>query len=321
MSRILFDSFESSSTPVVGVGDFSGSGSLVGVANAGPLVFSAPTPAATPLGPTVRQTLSRFNATMSFDDLTKKYLLDNYLTGFNFSGSDGQELPPKFYDDKLANAITKLETITNIDVLQREMTGESHDYHTNDYLNYAFTKLFRAPVQSVQQVRAVYPTGQVVQVFPSDWVRVNMEGGQIHLVPTSGSLAQVMLGGGNGYLPFIFAGLSYLPHLWQVDYVSGFAPDALPRDVADVICKMAAIDILVLMSDLVGQLGVASSSLGIDGMSQSMARQLPAFKARIDQYRVELGIPGPTLGVDPKFGGGAIGQLRRNYVGMVLASV
>jgi len=57
-------------------------------------------------------------------------------------------------------------------------------------------------------------------------VRLTVEHSQFHLVPTSGSLAQVLLGGGNGYLPFIFSGLSYLPGLWEVDYVSGFAPDA-----------------------------------------------------------------------------------------------
>lgn len=270
---------------------------------------------------TVRQTSSRFGATMSFDDLTAKYLLDNYLTGFVFAGSDGQELPPKWYEDKIANAIVALESAAGVDVLQREVTGERHDYHVSDYLNYAFAKLFRSPVQSVQQVRAVYPTGQTIQVFPSDWVRLDSASGQIHLVPTSGSLAQVTLGGGNGYLPFVFAGVSYLPQLWEVDYVSGFPADALPRDVAKAVCKLASVEILVVMSDLVGPLGVASSSLGLDGMSQSIARQLPAFKARIDQYRAELGLPGPALGIDPKYSGGEIGQLRRNYVGMVLASL
>lgn len=306
-----------------GAASFSGSGSLAGASGGAPPLVIEPValPANNQEVTIVRQTLSRFSATMSFDDLTAKYLLDSYLTGFKFAGSDGQQLSPAWYEDKIANAIVTLESAIGIDVLQREVTGERHDYHTNDYLNYAFTRLFRQPAQSVQQVRAVYPTGQVIQVFPSEWVRLDPASGQIHLVPTSGSLAQVMLGGGNGYLPFIFAGLSYLPQLWEVDYVSGFAVDALPRDVARVVCKLAAIEVLVLMSDLIGPLGVASSSLGLDGMSQSIARQLPAFKARIDQYRVELGVPGPALGVDPKYSGGEIGQLRRNYVGMVLASL
>jgi len=269
----------------------------------------------------VRQTSSRFSALMSLDDLDGEYLLDNYLTGFRFEGADGQELSPIFYDEKIANAIAKLEEITGIDVLERDVVSEKHDYHTTDYMNYAYVQLFRIPCQSVSEVRAVYPTGQTIQVFPSQWVRLTVEHSQFHLVPTSGSLAQVLLGGGNGYLPFIFSGLSYLPGLWEVDYVSGFAPDAVPREVAAVICKLASIEVLTLMSDLVGPLGVASTSMGIDGMSQSMARQLPAFKARIDAYKVDLGLPGPTLGVDPKYGGGEIAQLRRNYVGLVAASV
>lgn len=268
---------------------------------------------------TVKQTPSRFSSLFSLDDLTAKYLLENYLTGFNFAGNDGQEQPPSFYEDKIANAIAKVETTTHVDVLERTVAGERHDYHVSDYLNYAFLKLFRTPCQSVSQVRAVYPTGQVIQAYPSDWVRLNVEAGQLHLVPTSGSLAQVMIGGGNGYLPFIFGGLSYVPSLWEVDYVSGFAVDAVPRDVVSVVCKLAAIEVLTIMSDLVGPIGIASTSMGIDGMSQSIARQLPAFKARVDSYKVDLGLPGPALSVDPK--DGEIAQLRRTYLGMVMTSL
>ena len=268
----------------------------------------------------IRQTTSRFSSLMSLDDLTAKYLKEQYLTGFVFAGSDGQELPPEFFEEKLANAITKFEDITNIDVLQREVSDEPHDYYTTDYLNYAYLQLFRVPCQHVHQVTAVYPTGQTIQVFPHEWVRLTVEHSQIHLVPTSGSLAQIMLGGGNGYLPFIFAGLSYLPGLWRVYYRSGFAPDSIPRSIAQAICKMAAIEILTVMSDLVGPLGVASASLSLDGMSQSTARQLPAFKARIDRYSMDLGLPAPGLGIDPKYSGGEIGQLRRTYFGITAAS-
>jgi hypothetical protein len=272
----------------------------------------------------ITQTTSRFNALVSLDDLTPQYLKDNYLTGLVFTGADNQEVPPSFFDEKLADAIARLETLTGIDVLERTVTGEVHDYHSTDYQMFAFMQLFRIPAQRVTAVRATYPTGQTVQVYPTEWVQLTVEHGQLHLVPTAGSLAQVMLGQGGGgadYLPFVFNGLSFLPGLWQVDYVSGFAPNAIPREVAAVICKLAAVEVLTVMSDLVGPLGVASSSLGVDGLSQSISRQLPAFKARLDALRVDLGLPGPGLGVDPKYGSGAIGQLRRTYIGMVLASM
>jgi hypothetical protein len=264
---------------------------------------------------------SRFSPTMSLDDLTADYLKNNYLTGFKFQGADCQELPPVFFDEKLSNAIAKLEEITHIDVLQRTVIGEKHDYFTTDYLNYAFMQLYRVPAQSVSVVRAVYPTGQTIQMFPSEWVRLSVEHGQFNLVPTSGTLSQIMVGAGNGFLPFIFAGVSYMPQLWEVDYISGFAPDSIPRNVISVICKLAAIEILTIMSNLVGPLGQASSSISVDGLSQSISRQLPAFRATIDAYKVDLGIPGPALAIDPKYNSGEIGQLRRTYFGMALASL
>ena len=102
---------------------------------------------------TIKTTSTRFNPLFSLADLTAQYLKDNYLTGFLFTGRDGQELPPAFFEEKLANAIAKLEEITHIDVLQQTVCGERHDYHTNDYLNYAFMRLFRTPVTSVSQVK------------------------------------------------------------------------------------------------------------------------------------------------------------------------
>lgn len=270
---------------------------------------------------TVKTVSNRFSSQFSLNDLTAKYLQDNYLTGFTFLGSDGQPLPPAFFEEKIANAISKLEDITHIDVLQREVCGERHDYLVTDYLNFAFMQLNRIPALSVKEVRCIYPTGQTIVVYPAEWVRVMVEHSQFHLVPTSGTLAQVLLGGGSGYMPFVIGGMSFVPQLWEVDYTSGFAENAVPREIVQVICKLAAIEVLTLMSDLIGPLGIASSSLGIDGMSQSVSRQLPAFKARIDQYKSDLGLPGPGLGVDPKYSTGEIGQLRRTYIGLVMASV
>jgi hypothetical protein len=187
-------------------------------------------------------------------------------------------------------------------------------HNTNDYLNYAFVQLFRIPAQSVQEVRAVYPTGQTIQIFPQEWVRLEVSHSQFHLVPTSGSLAQVLLGGGNGYLPFIFAGLAYLPQLWHVDYISGFDPENIPRTVADAVMKYAAIECLQALSDLIGPIGQSSSSLSVDGLSQSVGRVLPAFKARIDAYRRDLGLDDPNLRT------GIIGQMRRTYMGLALVA-
>lgn len=262
---------------------------------------------------TVSQAANR-SSTIALDALNASYMRQNYLLGLDFFSDRQTRVTDDWFEEKITQSIAKFEDITAIDVLQRVITDETHDYHTNDYLNYAFVQLFRIPAQSVQQVRAVYPTGQTIQIFPSEWVRLEVTHSQFHLVPTSGSLAQVLLGGGNGYLPFIFAGLAYLPQLWHVDYQSGFDPEKIPYSVADALMKYATIEALQALSDLIGPIGQQSSSLGIDGLSQSVSRVIPAFKARIDAYRRDLGLDDPNLRT------GIIGQLRRTYMGINMVS-
>lgn len=255
-----------------------------------------------------------YSPTLALSDLTAAYLQRQYLTGLTLCGADGQPLSDEYFEDHIATAIAKLEDITHVDILQRVNTSERHDYRVNDYVAYGFLQLFRLPAQSVQVVRAVYPTGQTIQVFPSEWVRLEISHAQIHLVPTSGTLSQVIIGQGADYLPLIYSGLGYLPHLWEVDYTSGFDPDKVPRMVTDAIMKLTAIEVLTIMSDLIAPLGVASSSLSVDGLSQSISRQLPAFRARIDQYNTSLGLP---------FGqqSGLVDQIRRTYLGIALSSL
>ena len=139
--------------------------------------------------------------TMPLSALTPEYVRKHYLTGLILCGPDGEELSDEWYAEHIANAISKLEDITNVDVLQRVNRAERHDYVVGDYMRYAFLQLFRLPAQSVQEVRAVYPTGQNIQVFPHAWVKLEIVHSQIHLVPTSGTLSPTLKTGAS---PFHF---------------------------------------------------------------------------------------------------------------------
>ena len=77
------------------------------------------------------------------------------------------------------------------------------------------------------------------------------EHAQLHLVPTSGTLSQLIIGQGADYLPLIYAGIGYLPQLWEVDYISGFDAGSVPRIIVDAICKLAVIAIATIASDLI----------------------------------------------------------------------
>ena len=270
-----------------------------------------------------------------FSTFCASYLKANYLTGLTICGADGQELPDDYYDNQIDNAVAKIEDLINIDIATRVNLAEHHDYRVTDYSNYGFLQLFRTPVQSVQEVRAVYPTGQTIQVFPPEWIRLEQRHAQIHLVPTAGTLSQVVLGNGADYLPLIYGGLGYLPFLWEVDYTTGFTAECspgmttgagstqlsdseitsgVPRMIADAVMKFAAIEILQIASDTVLPLGISSQSLGVDGLSQSRSFNQPAFKNRIDRYSQDLGAP---LGQGP----GILGQIRNNWFGVNLSSL
>lgn len=256
-----------------------------------------------------------FSTTVNLADLGAAYLKANYLTGLKICDDNGEEFPDSFFENKLNDAVAQIQELTNVDILKRVNVAETHDYHVTDYLMYAFMQLYRMPALSVSAVRAVYPTGQVVQIFPSEWIRLEKAHSQINLVPTSGSLSNVLIGQGLDYVLVTFSGVNYLPSLWEVDYISGFEPDAIPRVIADAIGKYAAIEVLRIASELVTPLGQTSQSLSVDGLSQSRSYQLPAFQARINAYIQDL------YGANTPSNPGLLGQIRHNYRGILLASV
>lgn len=257
---------------------------------------------------------SLYSPYIPLSKLTGEYLRKQYLTGFTFLGDNGQPLDDEWYEDFIQLGISRIEEIVNVDILTRNNVAEKHDYHAQDWNAFGFIQLFRFPTRSVQEIRAVVTPGQTVVVFPNEYIRTMVEHSQVQLVPTTGSLATISLGQGVEWLPF-FSGRTYVPHLWEVDYVSGFDPEAIPRLVADAIMKMAVIEILTVISDTITPLGQTSNSLSVDGLSQSRSFNLPAFKARIDSYSADLGLPAspnPT---------GLLQQIREQYVGIMLASV
>lgn len=267
-------------------------------------------------GPDKVKVRSRYLPYMAIDDLTPDYLKKMYLPGIKLIGGDNQEMSPEWFVQQIENGISKIEQYTNVDILERFNQSELHDYSVNDYLRYGFLQLYRIPSRSVEEVRAVYPTGQTIQVFPKEWIRLAKAHSQVNLVPTAGTLQQVIIGQGSDFIPLIFAKLSFLPQLWEVDYTSGFDPDQIPKMVVEAICKMAVVEMLTTMSDTIYPVGIGSQSLSIDGMSQSRSIMQPAFKARIDAYKNDLGLPGTQAEKT-----GLIKQIRNNYLGVNLASL
>ena len=265
-------------------------------------------------------TLATGITTIALSTLTPNWLKKNYLTGLKICDADGQEYSNDFYETHMMNAVRRIEGITNVSILENTIVGEEHDYRVGDYMIYSCLQVFKTPVRSVSRISAVYPLGQVIQEFPPEWIRLEALHGQIHLVPSRGSLAQIILGQGGAFLPLIYGGLSYLPALWAIDYIAGMDPEDLPRDVVEAIAKLAAIDILTIASNLIRPIGVTSESVSIDGLSQSQSYQVPALIQHIGRYTEDLWGPNGKQ-QDMKTTSGLLRQIHDQFFGFNLASL
>jgi hypothetical protein len=83
-----------------------------------------------------------------------------------------------------------------------------------------------------------------------------------------------------------------MPNLWRIDYMAGFASGQVPNDIIGCIGKMACYYPLNIAGDLVGGIAIASKSIGIDGLSQSInttsSPENAGYSARLRQYEREL---------------------------------
>lgn len=227
------------------------------------------------------------NTTIKLSDLTPKWLKQNYMPGLKFVDECDNEYPDSFFDHHMQNAVRKLETICDITVLPTTFTDEEHDYHVKDYVQWGFLRLFRVPVIKVMKLKGQFPATGAVD-FPTSMIQIRADCGQLNLVATRGSLAQVTVGQGGDYLQLLNGGISQLPNMWLVSYEAGFDMNNIPRMIVEAIAKLACIDILTILSDVVRPLGLSSESTSMDGASQSQSYQVPAFQARMKTYVADL---------------------------------
>ena len=90
---------------------------------------------------------------------------------------------------------------------------------------------------------------------------------------------------------------STIPNYFTTTYITGM--QSVPRDILDAVGKMATISAANVLGDVVLGAGIASSSLSIDSLSQSISTTQSATSsgmgARIIQYLKELDKELPAL--------------------------
>jgi hypothetical protein len=223
--------------------------------------------------------------------ITTQQLKDSYLVGVKQVDQNGAAYTNNVYDTAIKSAVSYLQLKTKVHVTPYQVTDEPHDYYVTEYDRFAFFQVFEFPILSVDSIQAVYPTGQTILLFPSTWVKINFKPGQINLVPTAGSLSQVLIGQGGSYLPLLSGALSWLPQLFHIAYTAGFANGQVPDAVNDAIGLRAGIHIMSSAGSTVIESGIQSKSTAIDGLSQTaaaMVGQFGPYSGRINEYQKRL---------------------------------
>jgi hypothetical protein len=223
--------------------------------------------------------------------LTVPQLKNRYLFGVDLRNDQGEPIDDRTLQFYILSAIEWFEHQLDIKLLETTFV-EKHDYYINDYQAYNYIQLDNYPLISVEEFNVQYPTGQTVVQFPEEWLRIDREHGQLRIVPTAGTLSEILIGQGGSYLPAIYNGLYTLPHLFEVRYTAGFEDCRVPANILDLIGKAASLGPFNIFGDLIAGAGIATVSLSIDGLSQNIGTTSSAtnagYGARIIQYTKEI---------------------------------
>jgi len=221
--------------------------------------------------------------------LPPSYIRDNYLRGLPMEGPDGSPLPDSLIASRTQAVARWFERkygirlgLVNVKVGQYPLEGEPTpdetypgiDFHPDGNLEHRF-HILRLPVGPVKRIHAFglwLPGMSRPALFPPDWAHVNPRSHTVRVYPGKGlTFAVPTLAG-------IMANLVSLgkpvPHAWHFSYQAGYTLEELQGqdyDVVDALAKLVAVEVLVAGSideDL--REGVASRSVSVDGLSQSV---------------------------------------------------
>lgn len=234
--------------------------------------------------------------------LTADDLRYSYLWGVAFTATDGTAWTDAQTRKSVEWAVYQLEKKLNLTIFERLVYSDddnSSEITESKFVEKEFpysakrkrnwlVRLKRRPVQEVTRFEWFSPVDQKIMNL-KEWERLNRKTGELWFYPKSGA--------GLSYIGYaypwnmILNGANYV-QAFHVDYKAGFKnAELIPEDLRDVVGKIAALKMLNVIGDgLIA--GFSSSSLSLDGMSESFSSTQSAtsafFGARIKVYQDEI---------------------------------
>lgn len=228
----------------------------------------------------------------ALDVLSVQDLKTNFLFGIDLTDDAGVPYPDSLFAFYIQAAVAQVEMEFDIIVKPTVIEAEAHDFIKRDYDKYVFTVLDFRPIVSVERVELVLPTEVRVIDYDPNSFQVDFNAGTLEIVPGSG---QITLGQTGAFLPLVFGGQDYLPRTIRVWYTAGISDrtvrgrHGVPANLVEYIGMLASEGPLGIAGDLIVGAGIASQSISMDGLSQSVNTTSSAtnsgYGARIQQFQ------------------------------------
>lgn len=238
-------------------------------------------------------------------------MLETYFYGIDIC-KDGKVISDEMMKFYLDSAQQEVERSLDIKLVP-QIIAETQDFWLNDFKAWGYIRM-TYPVKKAMKLDGFINDVQQID-YPSSWVseRETNDGylyyRNVYLMPTNGTTdsSQAIFSGITPHLGFL--GAQHIPHYWRAKYCTGF--DKVPKDLLNFIGKLAAINLFHILGDIILGAGIASQSIGIDGLSQSIATTSSAtnagYGARVTGYLADLKRQWPML--------------KSNYKGFVTGSL
>jgi len=219
-----------------------------------------------------------------------------YFYGIDTRSQDGTLLSMDVYETYIKAAQQEIERYLDISFKPKLITEKIH-YHRDDYISgFPIMNVSKPVYKPLALIGFINGVEQIT--YPRVWLSSRMTSDyyferKIFVVPVSKGVVE---GSGEVILSGITAqtGLHTfrnIPNYWTVQYLTGFGK--IPYELMNVVGKLASIGVFNVLGDIVlGQAAVASYSLSIDGLSQSIgttnSAENSAYSARIKMYVDEV---------------------------------
>lgn len=229
-------------------------------------------------------------------------LRERYMWGVSVKNQDGSEIPDNILKYYILAAQEEISHFLNLK-LKKQVINEQLDFNQTDWKRWGYLKC-TYPVVCPMSLQGFLNTVKQID-YPTEWLsskKIN-DGGELHhrnlyTIPAGNSTAHSSAVIYSGIIPQLgLVGSQSIPNYWTVKYVTGF--DVIPRDIIEVVGKAAAINMFHISGDLILGAGIASFSLGLDGLSQSISSTSSAtnagYGARIIGYSNDIKRQMPLL--------------------------